>query len=111
MGPAGPTPPPGYGLGRSTASAGAHGALATGRGCPDTDVGGRQARRRQARHESGRRGSLLAMKSLHESIVVAIAGLESEWTGAGLARMCPMKYAEICKKMQIYVKICTTICN
>ena len=39
------------------------------------------------------------MKSLHEPVVVALAGLarELEWPGTGLAGMGPMKYAEICK--------------
>ena len=42
-------------------------------------------------------GSLLAMKCLHKP-VVALAGLEQEWPGTGLAGMVPIKYAEICKK-------------
>ena len=47
------------------------------------------------------------MKVSHEPVVVALAGLEPEWPGTGLAGMGPMKYAEICKKMQVYVKTCT----
>ena len=44
------------------------------------------------------------MKSFHEP-VVALAGLEPEWAGTGLAGMGPVKYAEKCRKMQIFVKI------
>ena len=43
------------------------------------------------------------MKCLHEPVVVALAGLEPEWPGTGLAGMGPMEYAVI---MQKYARKC-----
>ena len=75
------------------------------------------AAQRLARRESGRRGSLLAMKCLQEPFVVGHAGMEQEWPGTGLAgKICTKlqshtkKYAIISRNMD-YLQFCIFICR
>ena len=42
-----------------------------------------------------------AMKSLHEPVVVGLAGMEPEWPGTGVAGMGPIKK---CRNMQYHAK-------
>ena len=85
-------------------------AASSSSGGPRLPVAGwpwRPRRRRPApqHRESCRRGSLLSMKSLHEP-VVALAGLEQEWPGTGLALPSRNGSSEICRNKQKNANIC-----
>ena len=100
--------PPPVRLRGSTASPAATGRqqFAAGAGTPAAPPAAGVPRLRQlARRESCRRGSLRAMKRLHEPVVVLLAGMEQEWPEIGQARMGLMKYAEICNHMPKYAII------